>query len=149
MKNDKIIIISNQPKNKIESLVLKVSNGKIIPEIIFLHPKNFKNKEFLDDQIFIIYDSDEIDSKSIVKDLINRKIDFGFNENATLRASDVIITNDEINFKLNFKGNSVPVWSKNENHTNNADEVYNILSAICVGDFLGLNIVEISENLKG
>ena len=148
MKNDKIVIISNQPKNRIESLLFKVFNGKTIPEILVLHSKNFKNSDFLDNQIFIIYNSDDIDSKNIVKDMMNKKTDFGFNENANLRASDVIITKDEINFKLNFKGNSVPVWSKNENHTNNADEVYNILSAICVGDFFGLNIVEISENLK-
>lgn len=144
----KIIVVCEQSKDRIMKLIIKVLNGRIIPEILFLSLGDLKSKNFTDNQIYIIYNSDQEESKNIIKDIMCEKTNFGFNENATFRASDVIITKDEINFKLNFKGNSVPVWSKNENHTNNADEVYNILSVICVGDFLGLNIVEISENFK-
>jgi UDP-N-acetylmuramyl pentapeptide synthase len=145
----KIIILCDQSKERINNLIMKVLNVKNIPEILILSSKDLDSKNFIDNQDFIIYNSDSVEFKNFIKDMEHKKTDFGFNENANFRASDVNITEEEINFKLNFKGSSVPIWLKNENSTNNADEIYAIFSAICVGVYLGMNIVEISENLKG
>ncbi len=143
----KIIIIDSQQKNNDEILISKVLNGKFSPEIKFLDFKDFKKSNFDDCETYILYNSDN-DMTEEIKESVCKKVDFGFNDNASFRASDVNITNESINFKLNFRGNSVPIWLVNYNHTNNADEIYSILSAICVGDIVGMNIVEISENLK-
>lgn len=145
----KIFILGDQPKDRTKDLILKVLNGRNIPEFFVLNLKDVKSKDFIDNQAHIIYNSDQEEYKNKIKEILCEKTDFGFNETADFKASDVNITQEAINFKLNFKGNSVPIWLKNENYTNNADEIYIILSAICVGDFLGMNIVEISENLKG
>ena len=74
-----------------------------------------------------------------------KSFSFGFSERADFMASDIIETDGSINFKLNYKGNSVPIWL---NKVSDRDEIYNALSAICVGMLLGLNIVEMSDSLK-
>lgn len=82
---------------------------------------------------------------------------FGFDLEAELKASDLIVLGDDltthdrdemisgINFKLNFKGNVVPVFLPN---VLGKHQVYPALAAAAVGLALGLNLVEIAENLK-
>lgn len=57
---------------------------------------------------------------------------------------DENITDGGINFKLNHKGSSVPIWTKAKNE----EEIYNYLLAISVAIDSGMNPVEISEKLK-
>ncbi len=74
-----------------------------------------------------------------------KSFSFGFSEQADFMASDILEDKEGTSFKLNYKGNSVPVWLS---EVSNKDEIYNVLSAICVGMFLGLNIIEMSDSLK-
>jgi UDP-N-acetylmuramyl pentapeptide synthase len=70
---------------------------------------------------------------------------FGFSELADFKISDANGGENETNFKLNYKGKSVPIWI---NKKLDLQGVYGILAAFCVGDILGLNVVEMSETLK-
>lgn len=59
--------------------------------------------------------------------------------------SDETETEEGINFKINYLGNSVPVWIKG---IFKKEDLNNMLSAISAGLSAGMNIVEISEKLK-
>lgn len=74
--------------------------------------------------------------------LTNLKVlTYGFEESAVLRASDLHM-NGGVTFKINYKGNIVPIWQKDK------ESIYPSLVAICVATILGMNLVEISEALK-
>ena len=93
----------------------------------------------------LIFNSDEKIVSEINKITNSKSFSFGFSEQADFMASDISEDKESTSFKLNYKGNSVPVWL---NQVFNKDEIYNVLSAICVGMLLGLNIIEMSDSLK-
>ncbi len=74
-----------------------------------------------------------------------KEIGFGFKEGADLRATD-ISSRLGINFKVNYQGSFVPVWLEGASEK---EQIYSALAAIAVGVILGLNLVEISQILKG
>ncbi len=69
---------------------------------------------------------------------------FGLQEGADLRASD-FTQEGEVNFKINYRGSSVPFWFK-ENLSK--EMVYSVLAAVACGLILGLNLVEMSQILR-
>ena len=80
-----------------------------------------------------------------INDITNLKtLTFGFNERADLRASDVML-NMGTNFKVNYKGNIVPVWLEK---LFGKEQIYASLVAAAVGTIFDLNLVEISQSLK-
>lgn len=87
-----------------------------------------------------------------VRDMKNqaniRVLNFGFGARAEIQATDVFLTQLPdlgTNFKINYEGNIVPVWLKN---LFGKEHIYAALSAVAVGEVLGLNLVEISSALK-
>lgn len=79
-------------------------------------------------------------------------VTYGFKEGADLRASDVNIINDEItgwpvglNFKVNFKGNIVPVFFPGvaAEHL-----IPSFLAGLAVGSIFGVNLVEGAAALR-
>lgn len=81
----------------------------------------------------------EIESKAD-----SEKMTFGFEEGADLRASDINL-NGDANFKINYKGNTVPVWLEK---VYDKEQIYSVLAAVCVATILDLNLVETSQALK-
>ncbi len=70
---------------------------------------------------------------------------FGLSEKADFCASDIHIKQNGTNFKINYRGNIVPV------HLSNffgKEQIYSALAAFSVGLALGINLVEISQALK-
>ena len=107
-----------------------------------------------------------------IDDVTNLKtLTFGFGERADLRASDVRVNpvrnledkrdnnieslkkqfevsngvNEGTNFKVNYKGNIVPVWLEK---LFGKEQIYAALSAVAVGTIFDLNLVEMSQSLK-
>ena len=94
-----------------------------------------------------------------ITDVTNLKtLTFGFQEGAEFQASDINIngwdassareTGEPVlgtNFKINFKGNIVPVWLEG---LFGKEQIYSALAAACVGKVLDLNLVELSQALK-
>lgn len=107
---------------------------KNIEELIKILPSQSQFVLNLDDQRVR-----EIESK-----INSEKMTFGFEEGADLRASDINLS-DGANFKINYKGNSVPVWLEK---SVSREQIYPILAAVCVGIIFDLNLVEISQTLK-
>ena len=80
-----------------------------------------------------------------INDFTNLKtFTFGFDEKADFFASDVKL-NQGTNFKVNYKGNTVPFWLEK---LFGKEQIYSALAAAAVGTILGLNLVEISQALK-
>lgn len=96
-------------------------------------------------QGFFIFNSDDKIFSSVKRAVGAKSFSFGFRETADFRASDVTESAEEINFKLNYKGNIVPFWL---NKDFGKEVIYDFLLSICAGSVLGLNVVEISEFLK-
>ena len=69
---------------------------------------------------------------------------FGLREASGFQASDIKI-NDGINFKLNYKGNIIPVRLP---YLFEKEQIYPILAVFCVVIILNLNLIKITENLK-
>jgi len=94
-----------------------------------------------------------------MSDMPNLKtITFGFQQRADFQASDIKINGRDAssareagepvlgtNFKINYKGNIVPVWLEG---ICNKEQIYSALAAACVGTILDLNLIEISQALK-
>lgn len=69
---------------------------------------------------------------------------FGFQSGADFQVSDIRL-NGGTNFKINYKGNIVPVWLEN---IFGKEQIYSALIAAGVGAVFGLNLVEVSQSLK-
>lgn len=70
---------------------------------------------------------------------------YGFQVGASFKASDVNITSEETNFKVNYEGGVVPFWLPGPC---SKEQIYCALSAAVVGKIKGMNLVEISQILK-
>lgn len=75
---------------------------------------------------------------------------FGFNDDATVRASHDEIEYDKAGnpegtlFKINYDGNAVPVHLPG---TVGRHYIYSVLAALCVGEFLKINMITMVEAL--
>ncbi len=153
----------------IKEKIQKISAGKNI--FIFKpEPENYQNYDFfiknsslpilvfsdeskipsdllkiMPDYGFVIVNFDSGIIEKIKNGTSAKILSYGFNEGADVLASDINISENEINFKINYQNSIVPVWLKN---TGEKEEVHNALAAIGAGIALGLNLVEISQRLK-
>lgn len=137
----KINIITE--KNNIPSIKKILETLAPEVEVNFIEPNKIEKNSAEDN--YLIFNFDNLELREICKQLEFKKLSFGFLEEADFFASDQINTEEGISFKLNYKGNSVPIWIKNPF---DKEKIYNVLAAICVGTISGLNIIEISEKIK-
>jgi len=71
-------------------------------------------------------------------------VTFGFQEKADFQATDVIF-NGRTNFKINYRGNTVPIWL---DKICDEKEIKIALAAACVGAIFNLNLVEVSQSFQ-
>ncbi len=93
---------------------------------------------------FLILNFDDETVREIKDETNLKEITFGFQEGADLRATDIKL-NTGTNFKINYKGNIVPVWLEK---LFGKERVYSALSAAALGTIFDLNLIEISQALK-
>jgi len=114
---------------------------------------------------YLILNSDDEAVRDLEKKCPARFLTFGFSERADFIASDIKINpvreledvshlekpdfsngvKGGINFKINYKGNTVPVWLENKG---GKEQIYSALATVAIGTILGLNLVEISQAFK-
>ena len=122
---------------KYSRLPVLVVNGDITqaPEVSLL-------VQALTASSYLVLNSDD---DEVARDLKNksqaRVLTFGFGARADIRATAV-----GANFKISYQGNVVPVWLEN---LADQEQVYAALAASAVGEALGLNLVQVSEALRG
>ena len=95
-------------------------------------------------QGFLVLNFDDETVREIKDETNLKELTFGFQEGADFRATDLKL-NTGTNFKINYKGNIVPVWLEK---LFGKEQVYSALSAAAVGTVFDLNLVQISQALK-
>jgi UDP-N-acetylmuramyl pentapeptide synthase len=137
-------------KNSNSPILLVTNLGEIFPDNIFFagDKKNaeeilkFTNILPINSQLVFNFDDEALKE---IKNSINLKIfTFGFGEGSDFLASDIKF-NHITNFKLNYLGNTVPIWL---DFPAEKAHIYNTLAAISVGAIFNLNLVEASQGLK-
>jgi len=160
VSSDEILIIESNLKElsslsfliKNSSLpILLVTNlGKILADNIFFTGEKedvdgilkFVNTLSKNSQIVLNFDEEGM---KVIRNLANLKtVTFGFGEGADFLASDIKY-NHVTNFKLNYQGNTVPIWL---DFPAEKEHIYNALAAIAISAIFNLNLVEISQVLK-
>jgi len=94
---------------------------------------------------FLVLNFDRDRIRDIKNICIAKCLTYGFYKKADLQVSDLNISPDGTNFKINYQGNIVPFWFK---ESLEKKHIYSILSGIAVGVIKGINLVEISQSLK-
>lgn len=94
---------------------------------------------------FLVLNFDKDQIRDIKNTSIARCLTYGFYKKADLQISDLNVTSDGTNFKINYQGNIVPFWFK---ESLEKEHIYSILSCIAVGIIKDINLVQISESLK-
>jgi UDP-N-acetylmuramate-alanine ligase len=95
-------------------------------------------------QSFLILNFDDESMKEVSSAVSLKTLTFGFQEGADLRATDIKV-NGDTNFKINFKGSTVPIWLQG---ACGKEKIYSALLAAAVATVLDLNLIEISQALK-
>jgi len=103
-----------------------------------------KLAKILPAQGFLILNFDDETAREIKTESRAHSLTFGFQEGADFQASDIKL-NTGTNFKINYKGNIVPVWLEK---LFGKEQIYSALAATGVGVIFDLNLVEISQALK-
>jgi len=120
----------------------------ILPEPFLLEKKVLiiasQEQIYLKGKKYLILNYDDENARKIKRESPAKVLTFGFWAGADFRASDVKI-NGGINFKINYQGNTVPVWLKS---FSNKEHIYAAWAAAAVGEVLNLNLVEVSEALR-
>jgi len=155
---NKILIIEAEPQ-KVDDLEFLVKKSSL-PILVVTHIGDIpdipeeKTKEIiklakiLPAQGFLILNFDDETVREI-KDTNpsttpSHILTFGFQEGADFLASDIIL-NTGTNFKINYKGNIVPVWLEK---LFGKEQIYSALAAAGVGVIFDLNLVEISQSFQ-
>ena len=93
---------------------------------------------------FLIVNSDEETIRQIREMSPVPVLSFGFELRSDFYASDIRI-NGGINFKINHKGSSVPIWLEKSKWE---EKMTGALALVAIATVFGFNLVEISEALK-
>lgn len=103
-------------------------------------------KQLISTDLLIVNYDDETVREIIEQEEVEcRCLEYGFGGGAEITASDVNVNEKGTSFKLNYKGNVVPVWLKN---LVGKTQIYSALATCSVGVNLGLNLVNITQSLK-
>ena len=142
-KKPKVVVLTNGDREIVKRIVSQIlgSSFQIEKEILFtdsIEEVDFSNKNYL----ILNFDDTGIRKPREKESL--RILTFGFKEGADFRATD-LKQNGGVNFKVNYRGNIVPIWFK---EPAGQKEIYSVLTAIAVGIIFDLNLVEISQALK-
>lgn len=154
---EKIILDINKDIKVIDGMSLKKKDLIFIfktlssPILIFKNLNdlpNYKIKEIINNfpqSGTILFKQEKKINKKLKSKLSPTKLySFSLNKKADITL-EKFHKNHGTNFKINYKGNSVPFWVKQKL---NKDNALNILAGISVGIILKNNLVEISQILK-
>jgi hypothetical protein len=142
----KDIFLDTDFKN-IESFKFLLQNSSQ-PVLVANHIENpFSFKELvklLPIQGILVLNSDDAATRELKTWSLVSPLTFGFQTGADFQATDLKL-NQGVNFKLNYKGNIVPVWLEK---AFSKEDIYSFLAGISLGVISNLNLIEISQVLR-
>ncbi len=143
LKSDVIIIEDNEKESveKIRSFLDGFPCYFVITEVKKKGRAKKIIRGFLEDFILVL-------DLSIAKKLKRNKevLTFGINKkSADFYITDIHQKEDEINFKVNYGGNTIPFWIKEKTKKK---EIYGILPALCIVKLFKINLADVSHKIK-
>ncbi len=93
----------------------------------------------------LVLNADDETVREIKDESKTPALTFGLSEATDFQASDIHISEKGTNFKLNYKGNIVPIWLEN---LFGKKQMYSVLAATAVGMVLDINLVKLSQTLR-
>ena len=144
-----IVSLEQFPINFIKfnsQLFAGTEKGKIISSENFdkIKEQIIKIDELISPHDYLILNLDDRINKKLKEKIKSNCLSFGFQEGTDIQVSDLKTDNNKINFKINYKGNIVPIWLENFNKK----QIYSILASITVALIFNFNLVEISQSFK-
>lgn len=138
-----MVVLTNGDRELIRKIIYQILDPSFLIEKEVLFVDDIEGVNFSDKNYLILnFDNSNI-RKPREKDSL-RILTFGFKEGADFWVTD-LKQNGGVNFKVNYRGNIVPIWLK---EPSGKKEIYSVLTAIAVGIIFDLNLVEISQALK-
>ncbi len=130
---EKEIIFNIEKDIKSAKFLIKYSKS---PIVVF-----FQNNSLLEE-----FDFQEKDIFLLRNGLSRKKgLTFGEKESADFNVSDVNISPQGINFKLNYRGSTVPFWASGSFNEKDAEIIAGL---VAVAVLKGMNLVEASQKIK-
>jgi len=138
-------------KNSKSPILLITNLGDIPSDTIFFAGDKKAIEEILqftkilpnDSELVLNFDDEALKE---IKNLLNFKIvTYGLGNGSDFLASDIKF-NHVTNFKLNYQGNTVPIWL---DFPVQKQHIYNALAIMSVSTIFNLNLIEVSQILKG
>ncbi|MFA4890014.1 MAG: UDP-N-acetylmuramoyl-tripeptide--D-alanyl-D-alanine ligase [Candidatus Paceibacterota bacterium] len=99
----------------------------------------------LKEENYAIINGDDASAMELAKKTKANVLTFGFMEGLDMRASNYYLTPEGITFKVDYKGNIVPIRLSG---IFGKQAVYTALAALGVGSAMGLNMIEMAESLS-
>lgn len=147
LKKPKVIVVTSKDRQIFERTIFQVLDEKHKNEVLILETGDKETLNLIKKLpvgTYLVLNNDEELLREIRNQITSQVLTFGIAKNADFFATDVKL-NGGINFKVNYKGNIVPFWLQN---SLKEKEIYVALAAAAVGTIFGLNLVEISQDLK-
>lgn len=124
-------------------VITRSNDGSCFPDILTKFLESLSGQKISFPKI--VYNSDQADYKKALNQIpAENKSGYGFLPDAEFRASDVRIAK-ELNFKVNVKGNTIPVWL---GRAFGEEQVLSALAGMAAGRIFGLNLIETTQALK-
>jgi len=142
-KKPRIVVLTDNGRELVKSTASRILGSplKVETEVMFVgdvEKIDFYKKDYL------ISNFDKSNVRRVRERAVVKVLTFGFHEGADLQASD-LMENGGTNFKINYQGKIVPFWLESSSR----EQIYSVLAAAAIGLASGLNLVEISQSLKG
>lgn len=137
-------------ENSRQPILVITHISDIPPDRIFFAAEKQEVKEIeklatvLPDSGFLILNFDDETVRKIKDVSKTYSSSFGFQEGADFQATDIHL-NTGVNFKIDYKGNIIPVWLEK---LFGKEQIYAALAATGIGKILGINLIKISQELK-
>ena len=149
LKRDRVKNINFWLKGSSLPILVVTNLGEIPPkDIVFASERSEeieKLAKILPPYGYLILNFDDETVREIGDSLNVYVLKFGFDKGADLRASDWRFGKEGITFKLNFKGNILPIWLPNLFGKKN---IYAALAGLSIAQVFNLNLVEASQLLR-
>ena len=97
------------------------------------------------DLLLVNYDDETMREIVEDKEVQCKCIEYGLDQGAEVRATDINVSKKGTSFKLNYEGNTVPIWLKN---LVGKRQIYSALITCSLGVNLGINLVDVTQSLK-
>lgn len=138
-------LLSFEPGQNLDSLINRSKKVIFIADKINGKVKTIEFTRKLREKDVLVFNFDDEEIRELILIHKGKSLSYGFLQTPVLTISDLVVDETKTNFKIDFKGHIVPVWLQG---SWTKKQVAAIAGVVVCASELGLNLVEISKQLK-